>query len=81
MVELFTVGRLIRSPRVSAPVWSVARLTAPHVSTVERTRHDGKPMSPRNEIRHSVATLASFRTTQYQQELIAEHVRLARNSN
>ena len=82
IVELFTVGRLIRSPRLSAPVWSVARLTAPHVSTVERTRHDSKPMSPRDGIWQSIATPASFRTTQHQRrrfrQLIAEHVRLAR---
>ena len=82
MVELFTVGRLIRSPRLSAPVWSVARLTAPHVSTVERTRHGSKPMSPRDGIRQSIATPASFRTTQNQRrrcrQLIPEHVRLAR---
>ena len=82
MVELFTVGRLIRSPRLSAPVWSVARLTAPHVSTVERTRHDSKPMSPRDGIRQSIATPASFRTTQNQRRrfrrLTTEHVRLAR---
>ena len=64
MVELFTVGCLIRSPRVSAPVWSVARRTAPHVSTVERTRHNSKPMSPRDGIRHSFATPALFRTAQ-----------------
>ena len=62
MVELFTVGCLVRSPRVSAPVWSVARRTAPHVSTVERTRHDSKPMSPRDGIRHSFATPALSRT-------------------
>ena len=82
IVELFTVGCLIRSPRLSAPVWSVARLTAPHVSTVERTRHDSKPMSPRDGIWQSIATPASFRTTQHQRrrfrQLIAEHVRLAR---
>ena len=64
MVELFTVECLVRSPRVSAPVWSVARRTAPHVSTVERTRHDSKPMSPRDGIRHSIATPALFRTAQ-----------------
>ena len=85
MVELFTVGRLIRSPRLSAPVWSVARLTAPHVSTVERTRHDGKPMSPRDGIRQSIATPASFRTAQTPQRRsrhrIPEHVRLARIQN
>ena len=85
MVELFTVGRLIRSPRVSAPVWSVARLTAPHVSTVERTRHDGKPMSPRDGIRQSFATPALFRTTQDQRSrfrhVITERVRLARIQN
>jgi len=62
MVELFTVGCLVRSPRLSAPVWSVARRTAPHVSTVERTRHDSKPMSPRDGIRHSIATPALSRT-------------------
>ena len=82
IVELFTVGRLIRSPRLSAPVWSVARLTAPHVSTVKRTRHDSKPMSPRDGIWQSIATPASFRTTQSQRrrfrQLIVEHVRLAR---
>ena len=85
MVELFTVGRLIRSPRLSAPVWSVARLTAPHVSTVERTRHDSKPMSPRDGIRQSIATPVSFRTTQNQwrrfRRLTTEHVRLARIQN
>ena len=85
MVELFTVGRLIRSPRLSAPVWSVARLTAPHVSTVERTRHNSKPMSPRDGIWQSIATPASFRTTQSQRrrfrQLITEHVRLARIQN
>ncbi len=64
MVELFTVGCLVRSPRVSAPVRSVARRTAPHVSTVERTRHNSKPMSPRDGIRHSFATPALFRTAQ-----------------
>ena len=82
MVELFTVGCLVRSPRLSAPVWSVARLTAPHVSTVERTRHNSKPMSPRDGIRQSFATPASFRTTQNQKRrfrrLMTEHVRLAR---
>ena len=85
MVELFTVGRLIRSPRLSAPVWSVARLTAPHVSTVERTRHDSKPMSPRDGIRQSIATPASFRTAQSPRRRYrhrtTEHVRLARIQN
>ena len=85
MVELFTVGRLIRSPRLSAPVWSVARLTAPHVSTVERTRHDSKPMSPRDGIRQSIATPASFRTAQSPlrrfRHRTTEHVRLARIQN
>jgi len=78
MVELFTVGCLVRSPRLSGPVWSVARRTAPHVSTVERTRHDSKPMSPRDGIRHSFATPALFRTAQCQPQLITKHVRLAR---
>ena len=85
MVELFTVGCLIRSPRLSAPVWSVARLTAPHVSTVERTRHDSKPMSPRDGIWQSIATPASFRTAQSprrrDRHQTTEHVRLARIQN
>ena len=85
MVELFTVGCLVRSPRLSAPVWSVARRTAPHVSTVERTRHDSKPMSPRDGIRQSIATPALFRTAQSPRRRFrhrnTEHVRLARIQN
>jgi len=44
VVELFAASRLTRSPGWYTPDWPVARLSAPHVSQVERTQSGPDPL-------------------------------------